>query len=226
VAKHLFPVNIPPHHNELKATLKPIPSKKVTKVSVPNQFLWALIGVLLTIGGTFIEAHMASNAPWTWTKEGIDTNSLGVYCQVAAVLLTGCLGGKNAGILSQIAYIFIGLFWLPVFSQGGKLAYVMEPTFGYILGFIPAAGLCGWLAFRYVLSIEALALSGFCGLLAMHICGILYLISLTLLEKMPLDGLTLGAAIALYTFNPFVGQLVLVCGVALVAYCLRRILFY
>ena len=214
----------------MKVTLKPISPKKATRVSVPNQFLWALIGVLLTIGGTFIEARITANAPWTWwsEQEGVNivTNSLGVYCQVAAVLLTGCLGGKNAGILSQIAYIFIGLFWLPVFSQGGKLAYVMEPTFGYILGFIPAAGICGWLAFRYVLSIESLALSSFCGLLAMHVCGITYLTSMTLLEKMPLDGLTLGAAIALYTFNPFVGQLVLVCGVALVAYCLRRILFY
>ncbi|NJN73536.1 MAG: biotin transporter BioY [Limnothrix sp. RL_2_0] len=214
----------------MKATLKPIPPKKATKVSVPNQFLWALIGVLLTIGGTFIEARITANAPWRWWSEqggvNIVTNSLGVYCQVAAVLLTGCLGGKNAGILSQIAYIFIGLFWLPVFSQGGKLAYVMEPTFGYILGFVPAAGICGWLAFQYVLSIESLALSGFCGLLSMHVCGIVYLTSMTLLEKMPLDGLTLGAAIALYTLNPFGGQLVLVCGVALVAYCLRRILFY
>ncbi|MGB2924716.1 MAG: biotin transporter BioY [Limnothrix sp.] len=213
----------------MKATLKS-PPPKVTRVSVPNQFLWALIGVLLTIGGTFIEARIATNAPWTWWSGNdginIDTDSLGVYCQVAAVLLTGCLGGRNAGILSQIAYIFIGLFWLPVFSQGGKLAYVLEPTFGYILGFIPAAGICGWLAFRYVLTLESLALSAFCGLVAMHICGVLYLATMTWFEKITLDGLSLSAAIALYTFNPFIGQLVLVCGVALVAYCLRRILFY
>lgn len=209
----------------MRVPLKPFPSK-TTSVSAPNQFLWALIGVLLTIGGTFIEAHFTTNAPWSWADKGIVTGSLGIYCQVAAVLLTGCLGGKNAGILSQIAYIFIGLFWLPVFSQGGKLSYVMEPTFGYLLGFIPAAGVCGWLAFQYVLTIESLAFSAFCGLLVIHCCGILYLTAMTLFNKVALDGLTLGGAIALYTFNPFAGQLVLVCGVALVAYSLRRILFY
>ena len=105
-----------------------------------------------------LEAHVTTNPPWTWSENGIQFGSLGIYCQVGAVLLTGCLGGKNAGILSQIAYIFVGLFWLPVFTQGGKLSYLMEPTFGYILGFVPAAGGCGWLALSiqtYPLSIQS-----------------------------------------------------------------------
>jgi len=182
--------------------------------------------VLLTIGGTFIEAHVTTNLPWTWTDQGISTGSLGVYCQVGAVLLTGCLGGKNAGVLSQITYIFIGLFWLPVFSQGGKLEYIMEPTFGYILGFDPAAGICGWLAFRYVLTLESLALSAFVGLLVVHGCGIFYLSGMACLDKLAEEGLTLSAAVTLYTFQPFTGQLILVCGVAFIAYCIRRILFY
>lgn len=194
-------------------------------MSAPNQFLWALIGVLLTIGGTFIEAHV-TNPPWTWSEKGLQTDTLDIYWQVGAVLLTGCLGGKNAGILSQIAYIFIGLFWLPVFTQGGKLAYLMEPTFGYILGFIPAAGVCGWLAFRYVMTLESLALSAFCGLLIVHFSGILYLTGMAWFEKLTVENITLNDAIALYTFQPFPGQLVLVCGVAFMAYCLRRILFY
>lgn len=142
------------------------------------------------------------------------------------MLLTGCLGGRNAGILSQIAYICIGLFWLPVFSQGGKLGYVVEPTFGYILGFVPAAGVCGWLAFRYVMTLESLALSSVCGLLVLHVCGIVYLVGLALFERLAMLGLTLPQAIAMYSFNPFPSQMVLVCGVSLLAYCIRRILFY
>ncbi|ANV86275.1 biotin transporter BioY [Picosynechococcus sp. PCC 11901] len=203
-------------------------SPKQTATTGPNwfnQLLWALIGVSLTIGGTFIEAHRL-NLPWDWSTAGLQTQSLGIYCQVAAVLLTGCLGGKNAGIIAQIAYILIGLFWLPVFSQGGKLGYLTEPTFGYILGFIPAAGICGWLAFRYVLSLEALALSAFCGLIALHSCGILYLVGLTLLEKLQATELSLLQAIALYSVTPFPSQLMLVCGVAVLAYGVRRILFY
>ncbi|BAW95951.1 BioY protein [[Synechococcus] sp. NIES-970] len=203
-------------------------SLKQTATAGPNwfnQLLWALIGVSLTIGGTFIEAY-GTNAPWVWATEGIQAQSLGIYCQVAAVLLTGCLGGKNAGIISQMAYIFIGLFWLPVFSQGGRLDYLTEPTFGYILGFIPAAGVCGWLAFRYILSLEALALSAFCGLVVLHGCGMAYVLGLAFLEKLQGAGLTFIEAIALYTVTPFPSQLVLVCGVAVMAYGVRRILFY
>lgn len=203
-------------------------SPKQTAITGPNwfsQLLWALIGVSLTIGGTFIEAY-GTNAPWVWSVEGLQPQALGIYCQVAAVLLTGCLGGKNAGIIAQVAYILIGLFWLPVFSQGGRLDYLTEPTFGYILGFVPAAGVCGWLAFRYVLSLESLALSAFCGLLSLHGCGLLYLFGLTALDKLKIAAITLPEAIALYTLTPFPSQLVLVCGVAVVAYGVRRLLFY
>ena len=75
-------------------------TQKKPKVSFPIELLWALIGLLLTIAGTFVEAF-ATNFPWTWSNQGIHSQSLGITYQIAAVLLTGCVGGKNAGILSQ-----------------------------------------------------------------------------------------------------------------------------
>lgn len=33
-------------------------------------------------------------------------------------------------------YIFIGILGLPIFSMGGGIYYVYEPTFGYLIGFI------------------------------------------------------------------------------------------
>ncbi len=153
-------------------------------------------------------------------------NSLGVYCQVAAVLLTGCLGGKNAGAIAQIAYICIGLFWVPVFSQGGEISYISEPTFGYILGFVPGVWVCGWLAFRSALSLESLAFSAFCGLIVIHICGVVYLSAMAWVQSLAAHNLSLAAAITAYTFNPFVGQLAIICAVALIAYGIRRVLFY
>ena len=49
---------------------------------------------------------------------------------------------------------------------------------------------------------------------------------LTLLEKLQATELSLLQAIALYTVTPFPSQLMLVCGVAVLAYGVRRILFY
>ncbi len=45
--------------------------------------------------------------------------------------------------LSVITYIFMGLAGLPVFSGGGGPAYILSPTFGYIIGFLIAAALSG-----------------------------------------------------------------------------------
>jgi hypothetical protein len=50
--------------------------------------------------------------------QGIHAVSLGVSYQIGAVLLTACVGGKNAGALAQIAYVVLGLN-LPVFTNGG-----------------------------------------------------------------------------------------------------------
>lgn len=124
----------------------------------PHQLLWSLIGLLLTISGTFIGAYMTS-APSSWSESGIQTVPLGVTYQIGAVLMVGCLGGRNAGALSQIAYLILGVTWLPIFVQGGGVGYLMQPHFGYLLGFIPGAWICGFLAFQFSPKLEFLALS-------------------------------------------------------------------
>ena len=34
---------------------------------------------------------------------------------------------------------------IPWFSRGGGISYLLSPSFGYIIGFVPAAYLTGWL---------------------------------------------------------------------------------
>ncbi len=111
-------------------------------MAISTELLWALIGLLLTIGGTFLEAFVATPT-WHWGANTFQSHSLGVTYQVGAVLLVGCLGGRNAAVLSQIAYIMLGLTWFPIFAQGGGIGYLKEPSFGYILGFIPGRGFAG-----------------------------------------------------------------------------------
>lgn len=197
-------------------------------MSAPNELLWALIGLLLTIFSTFVEAFV-TNLPWNWAEQGIHTQSLGVTYQIGAVLLTGCLGGKNAGALAQLAYVILGLTWLPVFAQGGGLGYLEEPSFGYILGFIPGAWFCGLLAFRARAKLESLAFSSLCGLLVIHVCGLFYLLGLSSFNSPanPTFALAnLPTLILNYSITPLPGQLVIVCVVAIVSFALRQLLFY
>ena len=69
-----------------------------------------------------------------------------ITLQVFFVILSALLLGKYYGALSQIIYIALGLIGIPVFTNGSGIGYVMQPSFGYLLGFVPAAFLIGYLA--------------------------------------------------------------------------------
>ena len=197
-------------------------------MAAPNQLIWSLIGLLLTIGGTFLEAYVTS-APSGWSEHGIQTIPLGVTYQIGAVLLVGCLGGKTAGALSQIAYLVLGLTWFPVFSQGGGLAYLKEPSFGYLLGFIAGAWVCGFLAFKTSPRLESLAFSCVCGLLTIHVYGLIYLVVFKLFNSFTWAGagtMPILQAILKYSIYPLPGQMVVVCAVAVIAFALRQLMFY
>lgn len=71
--------------------------------------------------------------------------------QTFAVLLTGLLLGARFGGLSQGLYVGAGAAGMPWFQGfGGGLSHLLGPTGGYLVGFIVAAALIGYLADRYV----------------------------------------------------------------------------
>ena len=212
----------------LKINRRSVNNTEKTKRKPPfsQELLWALLGLLLTITSTFFPAFI-TNLPFKWPSQGLQSLPLGVTFQIGAVLLTGCLGGKMAGALSQIAYVILGLFWLSVFAQGGGLEYIKEPTFGYILGFIPGAWICGFLAFRRSTKLETLAFSALVGLIVIHLCGLTYLFAISLLNVSAIVSWeTLSHAMMVYSWNPLPGQLAITCAVATIAYFLRQILLY
>ncbi|MGL5083508.1 MAG: biotin transporter BioY [Microcoleaceae cyanobacterium] len=190
----------------------------------PLELLWAIIGVLLTIGGTFLPAFVADPA-WLWEQKEVQVYSLGVTFQIGAVLFIGCMGGRNAAAISQIAYLALGLTILPVFSEGGGLAYLNQPTFGYLLGFIPGGWVCGSLAFRSPPKLEFLSLSCCCGLLTIHGVGIVYFI-LGNMNAMLSPTVPLTEALYRYSLYPFPGQFGVACAVTVLSYVLRGLMFY
>jgi biotin transporter BioY len=60
--------------------------------------------------------------------------------------MIGALLGARRGSLAAIAYIIQGAAGMPVFAFGGGFAILLGPTGGYLIGFIPAAYIMGWLA--------------------------------------------------------------------------------
>ena len=65
-------------------------------------------------------------------------NGVPMTLQTFSVALAGfCLYKNNKGLKSIIAYLFLGLFGLPVFAQGkGGFASLIGLTGGFLIGFI------------------------------------------------------------------------------------------
>jgi biotin transport system substrate-specific component len=69
--------------------------------------------------------------------------------QTLAVMLVGATLGARRGALSLALYMIIGLLGAPLFAGlAGGAASLQLPSFGFIVGFIPAAAVVGWLSSR------------------------------------------------------------------------------
>lgn len=97
--------------------------------------------------------------------------------QVFAVLLIGLLFGRKLGTGSQLFYVGLGGMGLPWFSGlSGGVAALAGPTGGYVLGFLPAVYLLGWLSERFELTgITEIFLAGLSGLGVIYFFGSLQL---------------------------------------------------
>ncbi len=103
--------------------------------------------------------------------------------QTFFVLLSGHLLGPVYGAASQMAYLLLGLIGLPVFAEGGGLAYVFKPTFGYLLGYPLASFAAGMIIHRGALrpqilpaaSLARMVLANVSALLAIFVPGVAYL---------------------------------------------------
>ena len=103
--------------------------------------------------------------------------------------MAGCLLGSGCGALSQLIYVLLGLLGLVgmniknavvlveqigVLRAGGGFSYVLHPTFGFLLGLIPAAWVIGRLA-RSTCSFWRIALAALVGLAVLYAVGLPYM---------------------------------------------------
>ena len=59
------------------------------------------------------------------------------------VMLAAFLLGSRRAFTSVGVYLLIGLAGVPIFARGGGPAYLLRPTFGFLLGFLLAAWVMG-----------------------------------------------------------------------------------
>lgn len=96
--------------------------------------------------------------------------------QFLFVLFAGLLLGGRLAFLSQVIYLTLGLIGLPIFTAGGGPAYVLQPTFGYLIGFAAGAYVIGTVADRMRhRGLPGYLLASFSGLVVVYALGVLHL---------------------------------------------------
>ena len=103
-----------------------------------------------------------------------------ITMQVLTVLLSAIALGSRLAFLSQLQYVLAGLLGAPVFA-GFKsgLSVVLGPTGGYIMGFLAASFIVGYIYENNIVGAVTKSFSMFisciAGLLLIYTCGFIHL---------------------------------------------------
>ncbi|WP_236968476.1 biotin transporter BioY [Microbacterium aurantiacum] len=99
------------------------------------------VDVALVLSGVALVALLA--------KVSFFIGPIPITGQTLGVIVVGAALGARRGAAALTSYLLVGLAGLPVFAGPvAGPAYVLSPSFGFIVGFIPAAFLAGWFAER------------------------------------------------------------------------------
>lgn len=85
---------------------------------------------------------------WAAAKISVPITPVPVSLQSFAIAVLAAGFGWRIGVSTLLLYIAEGLSGLPVFAYGGGIQYLMSPSFGFILGWLPMAFIIGLAADR------------------------------------------------------------------------------
>ena len=103
-----------------------------------------------------------------------------VVMQNLFVFLAGLILGGRWGMASVGIYLLAGAVGMPVFAGGtGGVGRFFGPTGGYLIGYLPAVFIIGWMAQKTGQRPFGDILAMVCGTLVLYTCGLVWLKGLT-----------------------------------------------
>lgn len=178
--------------------------KKEISVSPPiRMIVYASLFASLTAAGAFI---------------AIPVGPVPIVLQNFFVLLCALLLGSRWGVASVGIYLLAGMLGLPVFAGGtGGIGRIIGPTGGYLLGYLPAVFVAGWIVERTkprpIFDLIAMV----CASIILYACGLTWL-------KM-IAGLSWGKTLAVGMYPFLLGDAFKIAAAVFVVRALRPIVW-
>lgn len=167
--------------------------KKQNRLKVPFlDILLVTAALLLIVGSTFIGfdlKHYILPAGF-WSGKNLMpedfVKTFYIIPQIPVLMFICSVLGKKLAAVTVLLYLLLGLFAFPFFALGGGLTYVTSYGFGYLLSYLPAVIIAAsFLNRKY--SFMNMFLASLCGVLIIHLFGILYMVLISVLKH---DGST------------------------------------
>ena len=134
---------------------------KVIEILISLQCIYisTMIPVLVSIQDS-TKLNKSFEIPITW--------------QIPTIILISLIFKRKVVYIAFSIYLFLGLFIIPIFHQGGSLGYLLTPNFGYLIGIYPLIKIIDKINTNNKILISEFIKSGILAIIAMHTTGIIY----------------------------------------------------
>ena len=147
-----------------------------------NKLIEVIISLQIIIISTFIPVFFSI----PFANKLVETYEIPITWQIPSIVMITLIFRGKIVIKAFSIYLIIGLFFIPVFHQGGSLGYLLTPNFGYLLGMYPLIKIIDNLNKRnQLINYYELLKYVTLGICSMHLIGIIYNCILVLYFKQP-----------------------------------------
>ena len=136
--------------------------------------LYKLIEILVSLQSLVITTMLPVYIPLPFIDKSSNSFEMPITWQIPTIILLTLIFQKKVVFKAFSIYIILGLFFFPVFHEGGSIGYLLTPNFGYLLGVFPLIKIIDNLNTKNKINIGNFLTNGFIAISAMHLTGIFY----------------------------------------------------